>query len=98
MTAEYIPAQTSLHQKIIRQNPQQMRGALPPVCRPLWVYGMLMIQVKDMGVGIDTRESTSASHFGLFRIQERAESFGGRLEVVSQPEKGTCVSIILPSH
>jgi len=60
--------------------------------------GMVRIQVKDMGVGIDTRESTSASHFGLFRIQERAESFGGRLEVVSQPEKGTCVSIILPSH
>ena len=30
--------------------------------------GMVRIQVKDMGVGIDTRESTSASHFGLLLV------------------------------
>ena len=55
------------------------------------------IQVKDGGIGFDTKQNNEPnSHFGLFRIQERAESFGGRFEVISQPNKGTCVSIILP--
>ena len=55
------------------------------------------IEIKDTGVGFDPKQSNEdGSHFGLFRIQERAESFGGRLEVVSQPSKGTCVTLILP--
>jgi len=55
------------------------------------------IQVRDAGVGFDTRQNKEPNtHFGLFRIQERAESLGGRCEVISQPGKGTCVSIILP--
>lgn len=59
--------------------------------------GLVRIQVRDEGVGFDPkRNSGTNSHFGLFRIQERAEGFGGRLEVSSQPNKGTCVSIILP--
>lgn len=61
--------------------------------------GMVRIQVKDAGVGFNNMRNNGApTHLGLFKIQERAESFGGRFEVVSQPEKGTCVSIILPSH
>lgn len=59
--------------------------------------GMVRIQVRDKGVGIDAKQDKEAnSHFGLFRIQERTESFGGRFEMVSQPGKGTCVTLILP--
>ena len=59
--------------------------------------GLVRIQVKDAGVGFDTKQDKEAtSHFGLFRIQERAESFGGRFEVVSLPNKGTCATLILP--
>ncbi|MEI6563966.1 MAG: PAS domain S-box protein [bacterium] len=59
--------------------------------------GRVRIQVKDTGVGFNPEQSNEdGSHFGLFRIQERAESFGGCFEVVSQPSKGTSVSIILP--
>ena len=59
--------------------------------------GLVRIEVKDAGAGFDkNRNNGTSSHFGLFRIQERAESFGGRFEVASQPNKGTCVSIILP--
>jgi signal transduction histidine kinase len=55
------------------------------------------IQVKDAGVGFDPKKKQLANgHYGLLRIQERAELFWGRCEVVSQPNKGTCVSILLP--
>jgi signal transduction histidine kinase len=59
----------------------------------------LRIQVRDMGVGFDAnRPKAVNSHFGLFRIQERAELFGGRFEIVSQPGKGTCVTLTLPRN
>ncbi|MEI6167119.1 MAG: PAS domain S-box protein [bacterium] len=60
---------------------------------------LIRIEVKDTGVGFDPKQSNEeGSRFGLFRIQERAESFGGRLEVASQPKKGTCVTLILPIY
>ena len=40
--------------------------------------GLVRIQVMDTGMGFDTKQNNEPnSHFGLFRIQERAESFGG---------------------
>ena len=67
------------------------------VCLNPMAKGLVRIQVRDAGVGFDTKQGLPANnHFGLFRIQERAESLGGRCEVVSRPNKGTCVSIILP--
>jgi signal transduction histidine kinase len=59
--------------------------------------GHVRIQVRDKGVGFSLNQHKEAkSHLGLFRIQERAESFGCRFEVTSQPNKGTCVTLILP--
>lgn len=59
--------------------------------------GQVRIQVRDAGVGFDPNQNSGdGSHFGLFRIQERAESFGGRFEVISRPNKGTCATLILP--
>jgi len=55
------------------------------------------LQVRDKGVGFDPKQNgKEINHFGLFRIQERAESFGGDFQVVSQPNNGTCVTLILP--
>jgi signal transduction histidine kinase len=42
------------------------------------------IQVGDAGVGSDSKQGKPGNgHFGLFRIQERVESLGGRFEMVS---------------
>ena len=55
------------------------------------------IQIRDAGIGVDLQKGKQAqNHFGLFRIQERVEAFGGRFSVVSQPTKGTCVTLVLP--
>jgi len=63
----------------------------------LMAKGLIKIQVNDAGVGYVPKQNHGTTrHIGLFRIQERAESLGGRLEGVSQPGKGTCATLILP--
>ncbi len=55
------------------------------------------IQVRDKGAGFDPNQQKPANnHFGLFSIQERVESFGGRFDITSIPSKGTCATLILP--
>jgi len=59
--------------------------------------GLIRIQVKDAGAGYVPKHNHGANrHIGLFRIQERAQSLGGHLAVVSKPGKGTCATLILP--
>jgi PAS domain S-box-containing protein len=57
---------------------------------------LMRIQIQDTGIGFDPKQNLKENHIGLFRIQERAESLGGRLEVISHPGKGTCATLILP--
>ena len=56
----------------------------------------IRIQVEDDGVGFVPSEQTPGGGFGLFSIRERLESFGGRLEVASEPGRGTRVSLVAP--
>ncbi len=64
-------------------------------------HGALTIEVADDGRGFDL-ESLHASgngveKFGLFSIRERLELSGGKLEVTSQPGRGTRVRFTLPA-
>lgn len=55
------------------------------------------VTVVDKGKGFDARRQIHEQQkFGLFSIQERARSFGGRLTVVSRPGQGTRATIVLP--
>lgn len=60
----------------------------------------IRIVVEDDGVGFDMSEKIHSigenGCFGLFSIRERLESFGGRLEVVTEPGEGTQVIIVTP--
>ena len=60
----------------------------------------LQISVEDKGVGFnslsaDSREGHNKG-FGLFRINERVEQFGGQLKVESQPNRGTIITLVVP--
>ncbi|MDO8834403.1 MAG: PAS domain S-box protein [Vicinamibacterales bacterium] len=59
--------------------------------------GQLTLVVSDNGVGFDTETPTSAGCWGLVTMRERAESIGGRLEVVSAPGQGTRVEVAVPA-
>jgi len=61
----------------------------------------LYLQVVDDGVGFDTTalwpHGATDCGFGLFSIQERAESLGGQFSIKSTPEMGTHAELILPT-
>lgn len=60
----------------------------------------ITLSVQDDGIGFDTDETGSrprkAGGFGLFNIRERLEHLGGRLDLHSQPGKGTGITLTAP--
>lgn len=60
--------------------------------------GRLKVSVIDQGLGFATDSGTSESSlgFGLFSLSERLRLIGGELVIESEPDKGTCVAMVLP--
>src|SRR5579872_3083130 len=59
--------------------------------------GFIVLRVSDDGVGVDVDSVPSTEgHFGLLSMKERAETVGGRLEIVSKPGQGTSVEAMVP--
>ena len=51
------------------------------------------LTVTDDGKGFDAEQSSRTGHFGILDMRERAQSMGSRLNIQSDPAKGTTVSI-----
>ena len=60
----------------------------------------IIISVWDDGVGLDTSKigphQSKTGGFGLFSIRERLNPLGGSLEILSEPNRGTCVNLRAP--
>lgn len=58
------------------------------------------LKISDDGIGFDTDtiDSLSGEHVGLGIMQERARRIDALLDVASQPNKGTTVTLVLPQH
>ena len=57
-----------------------------------------VMEIRDDGVGFDLAEKTNNAgnrHFGLRFMRERAELVGARLEVASEPGRGTLVRLVI---
>jgi signal transduction histidine kinase len=56
------------------------------------------LRVEDGGCGFDpaTVASECEGHFGLMGIRERVKKLGGRLQLDSQPGRGTAVRVEIP--
>jgi len=59
----------------------------------------LCLSISDDGVGFvpEAREESQASGFGMKTMRERAETLGGRLQVISAPGRGTTVEVKIPT-
>ncbi|NJM40464.1 MAG: GAF domain-containing sensor histidine kinase [Anaerolineae bacterium] len=53
------------------------------------------MNVRDNGRGFNTADEFPG-HLGLQTMRERAEEFGGTFAVISQPDQGTSVQVVLP--
>jgi PAS domain S-box-containing protein len=59
----------------------------------------LYITVKDNGTGFDissVKKAQARVGYGLFGIDERLRLFGGKLDIVSSPGKGSTATLIIP--
>ncbi|MDF0642412.1 MAG: response regulator [Nitrospira sp.] len=63
----------------------------------------LLVEVGDQGKGFDPNATFAvevptalSSKFGLYSIRERMTALGGRLDLISQPGKGTRARLVLP--
>lgn len=54
----------------------------------------LEITVKDEGAGFDRQTITGG--FGLLNLQERIQALGGKITILSVPEKGTAITMVVP--
>lgn len=62
--------------------------------------GGLRVTVADEGRGFDARQleaDAAAETFGLFSVRERLDQVGGGTEVVSEPGRGTRVTLTVPA-
>jgi two-component system sensor histidine kinase UhpB len=60
--------------------------------------GRLHLCVSDNGKGISRRELEDRRSFGLLEIRERAEVFGGTVEIKGEPGRGTDVNVTIRSR
>jgi signal transduction histidine kinase/ligand-binding sensor domain-containing protein len=60
----------------------------------------LTLRISDNGVGIesDVVEQGKEGHFGLRGMRERAERIGAKFNLVSSPNSGTVITLIVPGR
>ena len=62
--------------------------------------GNIIISIEDDGIGFDTSEieqlKLKNKGFGLFNIKERLKLLGGKVEIESEPGRGTRVTVTAP--
>lgn len=61
------------------------------------IDGMVHLVVEDDGIGFDPSQVTSEEHVGMQLMKERAASLGGRVELESDPGRGTRLEAVLPA-
>jgi signal transduction histidine kinase len=58
--------------------------------------GRAVLEVEDDGRGFDVAVHAEEGHLGLRLLDDLARDAGGRLEVHSEPGRGTCVRVEAP--
>lgn len=78
----------------VRKHARAGRAWVRLRCQDSWAH----VTIEDDGRGFDQTILTSPGHraFGLQTMRERAEAVGGRLEIDSEPGRGTRIVATLP--
>jgi signal transduction histidine kinase len=57
---------------------------------------LLILSITDDGRGFDVAAPTPTGHLGLVGMRERARAVGGRLDIESEPGRGTTLRLSVP--
>ena len=60
------------------------------------VDGNILMEIKDDGQGFNYSGALSSGGFGLSSMKERVDRIEGKVEFITSPGKGTCVSVRVP--
>jgi signal transduction histidine kinase len=52
--------------------------------------------VVDDGVGFNVSSGSAMGHHGLRNMTNRARMLDGHLDITSEPQKGTTISLVVP--
>lgn len=55
-----------------------------------------ILEITDDGIGFQLQESPASGGFGISSMKERAEKIGGRVEIISKPDRGTRIKVYAP--
>jgi signal transduction histidine kinase len=58
--------------------------------------GNVEMSVRDNGKGITKDQISASDSFGIIGIRERAQNFGGKVEIIGIPDGGTILTVIIP--
>ena len=58
--------------------------------------GLLLLSVKDDGIGITEKQINSPDSFGIIGMSERAKQIDGKFEIHSEINKGTEITVLVP--
>ena len=56
----------------------------------------LILEITDNGIGFNKNKSGRPDSYGMIGMKERVVLLKGKLEITSQPNKGTCVKVEIP--
>jgi signal transduction histidine kinase len=82
-------AQEALHNVVKHSRAKNVQIYLKPQ------EGQLVLRIVDDGIGFSVEDGTTAG-LGVMNMRDRLESFGGTLEIVSEPRKGTLLIAKVP--
>ena len=58
----------------------------------------ILFSIKDNGIGIKNYNENTHNSFGILSMKERAYSLGGKLSIISKLNKGTHISLFIPTQ
>ena len=89
----YRLAQEALTNVVKHARARRVRVSIAPMEQS----AELVLEIADDGIAFDPSVSRPG-HLGLHTMADRAESLGGRLDVLSRPGEGTTVRAVIPGE
>ena len=93
--AERAAALFRIYQEILTNIARHAGATQVDVCFTL-PAGNLLLEVADNGRGFDAADAQGRASLGLLGMRERAGEFGGIVDIVSHPGRGTRITVAVP--